>query len=191
VITTFIRHAKDFCSRNPAKPLFQCVMFNGQQAFATDSYLCVAVPFVSGVCNINLMSGEVIEGSQPDWIKTMPINFSGSIDFNTHDINSWINALKAAQIVYGKYDMKCCSIDGCKLSVEHEGSKFEASLLGNIEGDVHIKVQIKYMLDVLKFFADLVGPADVKIRDSGDGRIFVIEHSSGAVAIISEVLCQK
>lgn len=188
MLTVFMKHAKNFVSKDSSRPLFTGVMFNGEYAIATDARICVAVPFKSEKRIINYKTGKDIEGDIPDIKKLRPTNIKCSAVIDRRYLQMFIDALKIMLSV-NKHSTICAATfteDGIKTHNCDLGDYifkfYEVALAGKVSAG--ISFNCKYLLDALSFFKD-TDCEQIQMRFPKDPlRPFEVE-SNGAFAVIS------
>lgn len=156
MITTFIQHAKNFVSKSQERPVFCSIMFDGENAIATDTKVLVTVPFKSGKCIIGYKDGEDMGNMNiPEYKKIINAENPENIVLNRLHVSQWINTLKMAQKVTGSQIPFCCVENG-RLIVKTPDVEFSAKLddVSRTE-KVSFNVQIPYLLNIFKFLNDV------------------------------------
>lgn len=161
MITVFMRHAKNFVSKDMARPVFRGIIFDGEHAIATDTHICVGVPFKSEKQIVNYRYGYKIEGTPPDIYKVIPTNIKCTATIDKTNLPFIIKALKTIKAMYKGYENNDI-IDFAKSSIKARikndySSSYEADFSEYLDGQFNPLMSCKnhYLLDVLSFFNDL------------------------------------
>lgn len=111
MITVFMQHAKNFVCKDESRPVFCSIMFDGENAIATDTKMLVVVPFKSEKAIIRYKNGAIVgagcEGA-PNYKKIIAAENPEKIVIDRDGIGQWISTLKTAQKVNGTQIPFCC-----------------------------------------------------------------------------------
>lgn len=193
MLTVFIKHAKNFISKDPSRPLFNCIMFDGEYAVATNTHICVAVPFKSEKRNINYNSGLYIEGNTPDYKNCIPKNIKYTAKIKKLDLPIFIKSLKIVKSMYKTNICDAIEFTKCGITV-HPNIDYDSSYTANftnIEGQFlpGMLISNKYLLDTLEFFNDLtyLTAKEIVFNFAGDCDPIKISIENGAFALITPI----
>lgn len=154
----FFKNVKNFVCKDDSRPKFQGICFDGKRAIATNTHVLIAADFPAKKALIHYKTGEKINAKYPDINKVTPKKTANVIE--SEFINEWIELIKTAMAVCGKYDYDaiCLKVvdDAVKLRVSKLESTYETLLPGKcIKGKPEdIYLSAKYLRDILIFFKD-------------------------------------
>ena len=183
MLTVFMKHAKNFISKDQSRPLFQTIMFTGTHAMATNTYICAVIPFNSDKQNIDYKTGEIIPGEPPSWRKVIPKKFVGSMTVSHDDVPVWVNVFKTALKVSGKSDYNIFSFKDNIITAKYPDRAFTCTLpIKSKQGSIDQSFSIGYFLNTLEFIKDLQ-VNEFTINFAGGLTTAVIKFGDAIVAI--------
>lgn len=182
------RHAKNFVSKYPSKPLFNGIYFDGERAMVTNTHLIVIVnnmPFAKQI--IHYQTGAKIDGDFPNVDKVIPKETEFNVEFT--NLDQFIKSLKVAISLNPKGDNgPICSLEGNYLSAKGSDMIFTANLTATIldKPNSEISFNGKYLHDILMFFKDS-GVKSIKIGFNGPLAAFKLTTDKDVMAVITPI----
>lgn len=182
------KHAKNFVSKDPFRPLFQGICFDGERAMVTNTHVAIVVnnmPFAKQI--VHHKTGEKIEGTFPDVLKIIPQETEFNAEFT--DIDQFIMALKVANSLDPKGDYgPICSLEGTFLCSKSKDMIFTSNLTGTILDNPNHEMFFngKYLYDILMFFKDC-GVSKVTIGFNGPLAPFKLTTDKDVLAVITPI----
>jgi hypothetical protein len=156
MITTFMRHAKNFISKDMYRPTCCAIMFSGEHAIATDTHQLVCIPFKSEKMIVDYKSGRIVEGEIPDIEKSLSVKNTEKIVLNRGEMLCWIKTLKIAKEVSKRWQFPYCKIENEKLMVSASDMNFSVDLVETYHTEkAKFSVLIPYMINILEFLAEV------------------------------------
>ena len=193
MITVFMQHAKNFVSKDESRPIFCSVMFNGENAIATNSHQMVVVPFKSEVKMLNYKTGEVVTGYMPKYKQIISAENPERIVISRIGMLQWIKSLEIGKKVSGT-QMPFCCIEEERMVVKTTDAEFSTRIDSvSRTKKVSFCVQIPYLLNILKFLKDVHESyfEQVVIESPEPGKLEPIIIKAGEItAAISQVRVQ-
>ncbi|MDQ0202504.1 hypothetical protein [Pectinatus haikarae] len=191
MLTVFMKHAKNFVSKDLSRPIFNSIMFDGEYAIATNTHICVAVPFKSEKRIINYKTGIDIEGEIPDYKSCIPTKIEYTARINKIDLPTFIKPLKIIKAMYQtwQHDVIEFTAHGITAHPKIDYDGVYTACFDNIEGQFSAGMSLssKYLLDILSFFNDLEDAAVQKVvlEFAGNNKPLKISAKCGAFALIT------
>jgi DNA polymerase III sliding clamp (beta) subunit (PCNA family) len=188
IMIALFKHAKNFVSKDEARPIFQGIHFDGENAVVTNTNVMVIhrnIPLP--VKTIHFKTGKEITGQYPDYKRVIPEKFVSTVIYN--DIGEFIKALKVGMSLGEKSDYgPIVSLLGTCLKSKFLNLNFAADLSGCVENDLNEEIFFngKYLYDILNFFKD-EGVAQVKIRFNSKIQPFLVVGSEDVFAVLTPV----
>ena len=190
MITVFMKHAKNFISKDNARPLFQTIMFTGTHAMATNTQICAVIPFNSDRQNIDYRTGKIIEGESPNWQKYIPDECIGHIRIDHEIVARWADEFKIALKVSDKSAYNIFSFKDNVIKTNFFEHEFTCTLpIVSKRGEIDSNFSIEYFLKTMEFFKDLQADK-VTIDFYGKLKPAVVK-GNGAIVIISPAFVRE
>lgn len=154
----FFNNVKNFVAKDPSRPLFQGICFDGKRIVATNTHVLVGVTnFISEPKIVHYKTGEEIKGTYPDFDKVIPESTENNIA--AYQISDWIRTLKIAQSIdKDEYLSVSLVVKDGKVKIQRKclTDEYVSEMpVHSIDGEMPvIHFNAKFLHDILVFFRD-------------------------------------